>query len=322
MRARSSGLVVAAFVGVLLAGCGATRSSSEAGEAFPQREVTLIVPFPAGSPSDATFRRLANGAEKHLGQTIVIVNRPGGNGTVGAAQVLAAEPDGYTIGMGATSTICIQPFVQDTAFEGPQDLQPIMGVVSVPFALFVGDDTGIRSVDGFVEEAKERPGSIRISPGQFNNVADINIRELADNADVELRRVPYDAPENVLAVVNGTIEAGATQLAPVLAQQRKGNVRVLGLFGDERPRGSDVPLLAEEGYEAGRAGVEFLFAPKGVPADRRRRLHDSFKRALEEPAFRSFADKQQLIVAYRDETELGRRLAEDARFYQSVVGGE
>jgi tripartite-type tricarboxylate transporter receptor subunit TctC len=103
---------------------------------FPTDEITFIMPLPAGSAPDVTFRRLSELAEEGLGQRIVIVNREGGGGTVGLGELATAEPDGHTIGMGAIAMVAMQPVMQDTTFEGPEDFEPIMNAVGATFVMF------------------------------------------------------------------------------------------------------------------------------------------------------------------------------------------
>lgn len=204
--ATSAGASVGMFL--LAAGCGGGGGDGKAEANYPTREITFIMPFESGSAPDSTFRQLSKIAEEELGQPLVINNRPGGGGTVGVSEVVSAQPDGYTIGMSPVATLTIQPLLQDTAFEGPGDVQPIIQTNAAPMVLFVNADSGIETIEDYVNQAKENPSSIKIGMGGGEHtIIDVEVEQLMREADIELKKVAYGAGEQVLAVVNGTIES-------------------------------------------------------------------------------------------------------------------
>jgi len=311
---------VAGCVLLVTAACGGSGTGTdEAGADFPTKPITLIVPLDAGSAPDATFRKVASIAEKSLGQKIVIVNKPGGAGTVGTVDIVNAKPDGYTIGMSAVAILDIQPKLQKTAYQGPQDVDPLVQVVEAAMVLFVKTDSGISSAEDLAGKAKASPGKVTIGVAGKNDLTDILGRTLSRELDTKIPTVPMGPGKQVLGVLNGTVVAGIAQPLVVKPYIDSGKMKILGVFGEKVPPGVDAKLFVDQGYDVRKVPYEFIIAPKGLPADVREKLVKAFGDAVQSQEFKEFAEKGSLIASYLGPDELADKLAKDEKEYAALL---
>lgn len=307
-------LVLLAVLAMVVSGC-----ASQA--AFPTKPVTLIIPFAAGGGPDTTFRMLASLAEKELGQKIVIVNREGGAGTVGVAEMLKAPADGYTISMCPVAVLNVQPLLQDTAFKGPEDVLPLVQSNEAPMVLYVKADSPFKTVKDLVDEAKKRPGKVTVgNVGGNYNIPHVDLVLLEQLAGIDLNIVPYGSSDHLPAVLGGTIEASTGQVAMMGQHIKAGTVRALGAMYEKRLSSvPDVPTFKEQGYDITLTPYEFIIAPKGIPQAAKDKLVDAFTKAIKSQEYADFHAKQGSVLAYAGPDELAKRLADDAAKYKQIV---
>jgi len=305
---------------LVTAACGGDSGNpSKAGSDFPTKAITLVVPLDAGSAPDASFRKLAAIAEKNLGQRIVILNKPGGAGTAGTADVINAKPDGYTVGMAAVAMVAIQPKLQKTSYQGPEDMDPLVQVVEAAMALFVKTDSGIDSVEDLAARAKENPGKVTIGVAGANDLTDILGRIMARELEADIPTVPMGPGKQVLGVLNGTVVAGISQPLAAKPYVESGEMKFLGIFGENAPPGVDAELFIDQGFDVRKVPYEFIFAPKGLPDDVREILAKAFGDAVKSPDFQEFAEQGSLIAGYLGPDELAAKLAKDQEEYGSLI---
>lgn len=316
--------VAAASVLLLTAACGDSGTTgksgtSGSGDDFPTKPVTLIVPLDAGSAPDAVFRKIAGVAEKSLGQKIVIVNKPGGAGTVGTVDIVNAKPDGYTVGMSAVAILDIQPKLEKTGFQGPADVDPLVQVDEAAMALFVKSDSGISSAEDLAAKAKASPGKVSIGVAGKNDLTDILGKTIARELGTEIPTVPMGPGKQVLGVLNGTVNAAIAQPLVVKPHVESGKMKILGLFGEKVPPGVDAKLFIDQGYDVKKVPYEFIIAPKGLPQGVRAKLVKAFGDAVKSPEFQDFAEKSSLIASYLGPDELTAKLAKDEKEYATLL---
>jgi tripartite-type tricarboxylate transporter receptor subunit TctC len=330
-RYRST-LSMLALVALILAACNGAdeeaavapeeseqpEESEGADEPFPEREITFIVPFPAGSAPDGTFREITSRVEEELGQTVVLQNREGAGGTVGLAELFDAEPDGYTIGMGSTGPLMVQPHLIDTAYPGPEGFEPILQTNAAPMVLFVNADTGIETIEEYVDAASADPGALRVGLVD-QSVLRAEMELLMEQADIEVTVVPYGAGEQVTAVVDGTVESGVAQPAVVMQHEETGSVNIVGVFGTEQPEGLDAPLFQDAGYDIPFIVFETVLAPLGTPPERIEILHDAFRAVLEQDEMVEYFTDRMALPLYLSTEELAQRFEEDAAVYAELA---
>lgn len=317
-RGRLGALVLAAALAT--GGCaGAGTGSAANGAGFPSESITMVVSLPAGSAPDAAFRKLASIAEKQIGQSIVIVNKPGGAGTVGLADVATAKPDGHTIGGSGSGALTLQPKLTQTAYQGPADFTHLVQIYQAPMVLFTRTDSGLGNVEDLVARARANPGTVRIGIAGEHDVLDIEGNLLARAAGVQMPTVPMGAGKQVLGVLNNTVEVGIAQPLLVKPHVDSGALRILGVFGESVPAGVSAPLLADSGYPIAEVPDLNLVAPAGLAAPTRDRLVEVFTAAVRSPEFQEFAANGMLVAEPVGADELTAKLDADAARFARYI---
>jgi tripartite-type tricarboxylate transporter receptor subunit TctC len=268
--------------GLVFAACaGAAQAQS-----FPARPVTLIVPWAAGGSTDIGMRALATATEKHLGQSIVVENRPGGSGTLGPGQMAAtAKPDGYTLAQ-LPITVFRFPFMTRTTFDPAKDFSYIIGVSGYTFGVVVKNDAPWKTFSELLAEAKANPGKINYgSPGPGTSLH-ITMEQIAKRQGIKWTHVPYKgSAETSTAILGGHIHAvadssGWAQLVNM------GQLRLLVTWGAGRTRNwPTVPTLKEVGIDMVSNSPFGIGGPKGIEPGVVKVLHDAFKKGMEEASY-------------------------------------
>ncbi|MHB1132690.1 MAG: Bug family tripartite tricarboxylate transporter substrate binding protein [Chloroflexota bacterium] len=306
---------------VAVAGLGPLSACGPAAPAYPTKTINMIIPLAAGSAPDATFRVLAQEAEKELGQKIVIINRTGPGGTTGVAETIAAKADGYTIGMCAVAMVSVQPLMQDTPYKGPDEMTPIVQVDEAYTVVYVKADSPFKTLKDLVEEAKKRPEkvTVAVSGGPYN-ILHIEMALLEKLAGVKFNLVPYDSAQHVPAVLGGTVEVGIGQVALLTQHTKAGTLRALTVFGSKRAKGmEDVSLAKEQGYDITDVPYEFVMGPKGLPKEVVDKLVPAFTKAAKSDVFVAYCEKSGLVHAYEPADVLAKKLQNSAATHKALI---
>lgn len=259
----------------------ATAPLARAQAPFPSKPVQLVVPWPAGGQTDLTVRILAEEAEPLLGQSIVVVNKPGAAGTLVAPTLKAAEPDGHTIGQ-VPLTVYRHALMNHVPWDPVTDLAPILQVSGVSFGLLVPGNSPFRSVAEMIDWALKHQGELIMGSTGVGTTAHLAMEEILLQNNVKYVHVPYKGTaDQMLAIASGQIMAGvnSTGFAPWV---EKGQMRLLATFNATRnPRWPDAPTMRELGYpQAVYTSPWGLAAPAGTPAAVIQKLHDVFHKAM------------------------------------------
>ena len=278
--------------------------------AFPTRPISLIVPFPPGGTTDIAMRALAEAATKHLGQPIIIENKPGAANTLGAAQVARARPDGYTLTQLPASAIRVQ-IIQRLQYDVLRDFTPVIGVVGYPFIVVAKAGRFPNGWRGFIEEARANPGKLTFGSTGANGTPHVFMAELMRREGLDLTHVPFrgDA-DGSQAMLGGHIDlmAGSTSMAGLV---EGGRAVVLNVWTPERLRRfPDAPTLKELGYEMTVTTPFGIVGPAGMPAEVTRTLHDAFAAAMNDPSFIEMRDRYEMLPEYRNSAEYAALLRE------------
>ena len=276
-------------------------ATSAAAQDFLTRPITLIVPFLAGGTTDVTMRALAAAAEKQLGQPIVIENKPGAGGVLGPLQMAAsAAPDGYTIAQIPT-TVFRFPAMRKTSFDPANDLTYIIGLAGYTFGVVVKGDAPWKTFGEFLAYAKANPGTLNYGTPGTGTSLHITMEQIARAQGVRLTHVPYrGTPDTTNAVLGGHIQALAdsSSWAPLV---NTGELRLLVTWGAARSKSwPDVPTLKELGIDLVSDSPFGLAGPKGMDPKIVRVLHDAFRQALADPAFKDTMAKFDQEEVYSD----------------------
>ena len=292
---------------------------------YPTRTVTMIVPFPPGGVADITARPLAQVMGRHLGQTVVVENKPGAGGGVGMQYVAHAKPDGYTLLM-ALSSISIIPEADKVLGREPMfqlsQLVPIARFTADPTVLAVRADSPYKSVADLVAAARKAPGAIAFGSSGNYGTMHVPMEMLSQAAGVKMLHVPFTgAGPAIVALLGGQVDAIATGPSTVTGHVRGGKVRVLATWGDagRHPAFPDVPTLKELGYDVQFSQWTGLFVPAGTPAPVIGKLREAARAAVQDPQFKAALAKVETPIQYLDQPQFAAFWNADARKLASVV---
>jgi tripartite-type tricarboxylate transporter receptor subunit TctC len=254
--------------------------------AFPERPVTLIVPYPPGGTTDIAARTIAQAMEPFLGQTIVVDNRAGAGGSIGMGVVARAKPDGYTIGMGTIGTQSINQYLYtDLPFNPEKDFSPIALVVSTPNVIAVRNESDIKSMADLIAKAKanKKEQLTYASPGIGSSVH-LTGAYLEQVAGIEMLHIPFKGVSASLpALIGGQVDILMDNLPSTLSQLKDGSrIRGIAVTSAERsPSLPNVPTVAEAGLKGVDVTAWFaLYAPASTPDEATAKLIDAAKKAL------------------------------------------
>jgi tripartite-type tricarboxylate transporter receptor subunit TctC len=256
---------------VLAASAVLTAVHTAAQDAYPNKPIQMVVPFPPGGVADITGRPTAQAMSRILRQPIVIVNKSGAGGAIGMATVAKGRPDGYTLLM-ALSSVSIIPVADRLHGRAPsyelKELAPIALISADPTVLVVRGDGPYKNVKDFVAAAKAQPGKINYSSSGVYGTLHVAMEIFAQAAGVKLYHIPYQGGgPAVTALMGGQVEALASGPSAAINQIKAGRMRALAVWGDKRLAAlPEVPSMKELGYNAEFYIWSGLFVPAGTPA--------------------------------------------------------
>ena len=261
-------------------------------QGFPNKPITLIVPWPAGGSTDRHHRLLAELASKHLGQSVVVENKPGGGGTSGpGTMALTARPDGYTIAQYPMGMLRL-PHMQKVQWDPLKDFTFIMGVSGYTFGLTVRADSPYKTFNEYIEAARKSPGKIDYGSTGIGTSPHLLMEELAANAKVTLNHIPYKGNADLQQALLGGHVMAQSDATGWDKFVDGGQMRLLLTFGDKRTkRWPTVPTAQELGYNVISTSPYGFVGPKGMDPAVTKALHDAFKKALEDPEYVKFMEK-------------------------------
>ena len=273
-------------------------AAAASAQQFPTKPVTLIVPWSAGGSTDGSMRALAEATAKYLGQPVIVENRPGASGSLGAVAMLNAKPDGYTVTQVAISVLRL-PHIQKTPYDPLTDLTYILGVSGYTFGVVVRSDAPWKSWADFVGYAKANPDKVSYGTPGANTSLHITMEEIAARQNIKWLHVPYKgAADNMTGLLGGHVVASAesTGWAPHVDA---GKLRLLVTWGEKRTkRWPDVPTLKELGFEIVSNSPYGLAGPKGMDPKVVKILHDAFKKGMEDPLHLTALDRYDQELWY------------------------
>ncbi len=267
---------------VVLAAHLLTPQSAQA-QTYPDRPIKLVVPSPAGGPPDVMARLLSDKMAASLGQPVIIENRGGAGGTIGARSVLSAAPDGYTLLMGSTSTLLIAPAIYKNAGYNAGSFAPVARVADSTEVLAVHPSVAVKSVAELVALAKSQPGTLNFGSAGIGTLPHIEGELLKARAQIDINHVPYRGGGLALTgLIGGQIQVLFSTLTQMLPNIREGRVRGLAVTSAARSKlAPEIPTMAESGFDQFVVtSISAIVAPPGTPADIRRRVNQAVAGAL------------------------------------------
>jgi tripartite-type tricarboxylate transporter receptor subunit TctC len=290
---------------------------------YPERTITIIVPFPAGSTSDLIPRLLGPLAAKTLGTSVVIENQPGANGSVGAARVAKAEPDGYTLLTVTTGVLAINQWIYAKPLYSPErDFAPILNVASTPNILVVNQSVNASTLQELVALAKAKPGSLSFASAGFGSTSHICGEALKVAGEIDLVHVPYQGPAPAIQdVLGGRVSMICDNLSNVVQYVQSGTLKPIAVTAKERsPQLPNVPTSQEAGYPDVEAGIWYgIVAPARTPKEIIDKLNGAFTKALRDPGVGAKLEGLGMKVSGQEPEAFKEFIAQESGRMKNIV---
>jgi tripartite-type tricarboxylate transporter receptor subunit TctC len=288
---------------------------------YPEKSVTVIAPFPAGGDTDFVARTLTEAAKPSFPKGIVVINRPGGGATIGVAEALRAKPDGYTLASCGPAPLVIGPHRLNLSYNTPNDYQPVIKTVTLPYAVAVSNQTQIQTMADLVAAAKANPGKLRIGhsgDGSFPHLAAVLFLRAAK---VEMTLVPFGGSSEVVpAVIGGHVELCVQPAADLQVQAQANNLRILAVLQNKRdPLVPNVPAASEVGLHMEFSAYHSLIGPKGLPGEIVAWLEQTFKKAMATPTFLKPMETRGYAITFEDPETLRKNLTAEYQKYGELL---
>ncbi len=297
-------------------------SAAAAAQSWPAKPVKFIVPFPPGGATDISARLLGQRLSEMWGQTVVIENRGGAGGGVGAAEAARAAPDGYTLFFPSGSVVTANQHVYAKLNYDPEkDFVPVTNVVSGPQLFVVPANSPYRTVKDLIEDARKNPGKLTFGHAGIGSQTHLAAENFVYQAKIDAIAVPYKGEgPGLAALISGETNFFLGNMAAAIGHVTSGRLRALGVTSKApTPQLPDVPPVAGAvpGFE--NYGWFGIVAPAGTPAEIVQKVYRDTKRALESTEIRARFYAQGLTPVANTPDEMGRAMAEESKLWAVVV---
>jgi len=309
-----------------LLACALALVACSAAAQYPERAITMIVPFPPGGVADAVARPVAEAMSRDLKQPVVIENKPGAGGGIGMAQVAKAKPDGYTILL-SLSSFTVLPEADKILGRAPMyqlaDLKPVARFTADPTVFVVRAEAPWKTLQEFIAAARANPGKFTYGSSGNYGTMHVPMEMFGGAAGVKMTHIPYTgAGPAIVGLLGGQVDALATGPASIVQQIKAGKVRALAQWGDARLAAlPDVPSLKESGTNVEYAQWSGLFVPAATPEPIVRRLRDAARAAATDERVKQVLGAAGSPIQYLDAPEFQRYVDTDAAKMADVVKG-
>lgn len=290
---------------------------------YPNRPITLVVPFPAGSGTDAVARIVATELSEQLGQSVIIENKAGGNATIGAQHVARAQPDGYTLLVATNTPMSAAPWLMKSIPYDPiKDFTPIARGGNLPFMLVVNPKLPIDSIPDLVAMAKKSPGKLNYASG--NSTGIVGGATLASRAGIDIVHVPYKGtPQAMTDLAGGQVDLMFTDVASGMPFVKGGQMKALAVSSADRSAlVPDMPSMAEGGVkDFDLISWNGYFGPAGMNPEVVAKLNTAFNQILNKPAVRSKLAALGFDAFSGSQPEFAKFVADQLILWKDLIKG-
>lgn len=304
---------------VVMAASGLLFVSIAVGQGYPDRPVNLVVPYAPGV-TDLEARKLAEGLSKELGQPIVVQNKSGAGGAIGAQFVATAKPDGYTLLYAAPAVVTISPLTGSTPYKF-DDLQPIARTTTSPHVLAASVNAPYKNGKDMIAYAKKNPGKVVFGSSGAGTAVHLAGEAFADSAGIEILHVPYKglAPA-ITDVLGGSADFVIGLPVAIKPQVDGGKLNAIAQFGAERNANMPhVPTLKELGVNLSLSVDLGIFAPVGTPKEIITKINAAVQKVLASPDYREFAIPRMITPAFLPAADYAVIVKNERDLYQKIV---
>jgi tripartite-type tricarboxylate transporter receptor subunit TctC len=292
-------------------------------QAFPSEPVKIVVPFSAGGNTDVTARLIAPVMQEVLGQPVIVENRAGAGGMIGASGVMSSKPDGHMLMMGTNSTVSVGPNLYTKwPYDPIKGVAPISIIQTVPFVLVVKANSPVKSVQDFVKLAKEKPGEVTVANAGTGSSNHLVAELFQMRTGVKVIHVPYKGASQAMNdLLAGQVQALFDQASTSVPQVQGGSVRALAVTSAKRMMVlPDTPTFAEAGVNDFQVlNVSGLVAPAGLPPGVIAKLHDATLKALANPKVKEGFAKLGVDVVGSSPEQFAAFIKQDLDLWARVI---
>jgi len=289
-------------------------------EVFPSRPVTFITPLPPGSTGDIAPRLICKSAEKYLGQSIIVVNKPGGATVIGTSAIANSKPDGYTVGYTPPSGMLIAPYVEKVPYHPLNDFQQIIQFTEANFGVTIKSNSPFKNFKDIIIYAKQNPGKLTYATKGVHDIANITFVQILKKEGIQMKMMPFKGGSEIMsALLGGHVNIGVGDFNYSLLES--GEIRLLLLLGEKlRSEYPQTPILKDLGYDILPAPIFLNIAgPKGIPAERLKKLEDAFTQAMNESTFINGLKELRFPIVYRNSREMTNLVHNYFYYYGSLL---
>ena len=291
-------------------------------ETWPARPIRLIVPFPAGGGTDIIARELTNKLTSY-GYTFVVDNKPGSGGNLGVDAAAKAAPDGYTLVLGQTSNLAINPTLYSKLpYDPVKDLTPISLVATSPLVIVAGTATPFKTLDDLVKAAKAKPESINFASSGNGTVSHLAMESFQKAANIKLTHIPYKgAAQGITDVISGQVQLYVSSVPTLQAHIKSGKMHPLAITSLQRaPELPQVPTVAESGYKGFESITWFgSVGPAGLSKDIVAKLNADINKALQDPTLKQKLAGQGADVQGSSAADFAKLIRDDIPRWGKLV---
>jgi tripartite-type tricarboxylate transporter receptor subunit TctC len=306
----------------LFAGASLAPSLARA-QAFPTRPVTIVVPYPAGGPTDAIARIVAQELTLAFGQNVIVRNEAGASGAVGTRSVARAEPDGHTIVFGNNQTHGNNMFLlKEPGYDAIKDFAPLAGAGAFEHVFVVRKDLPVQTINDLVELAKKDAGKLNYGSTGIGSGSHLSTELFMARTGTRITHVPFRGAAPLLQeLMGGRIDVSNSTLPSVLGQIQSGDIRAIGIASPQRhPTLPDVPTLREQGItDADAESWAAFFAPIATPSTILDRLSREIIAILDKPTAKEAITKMGFSLKVRDPAAFRPYLAEEIKTWGEII---
>ena len=307
----------------LAAACLVLVAGAAFAQNYPTKPIRVIVPFPAGGGTDIIAREVTNKMATTLGWSFVIENKPGSGGNLGVDAVAKAAPDGYTIALGQSSNLAINPSLfSKMPYDSVKDLAPIGLVASSPMVMVVGADSPFKTLADVVAASKAKPGSLNFATSGNGTVAHLSGEVFQKAAGIKFTHVPYKgAAQATTDLIGGQVQLSMSSVPTLIGHIRSGKMRPIAVTSltrvDDIPQ---VPTIAEAGYKGFETITWFGFvAPAHTPKDIVSKLNAEINKALQSPDVKKKLSDQGADILGGTSEKFGALIKSDIAYWAPVI---
>ncbi|MCC2636143.1 MAG: tctC [Ramlibacter sp.] len=291
--------------------------------AYPEKTVTLVVPFPPGGSTDAIARVIGQKLQEKLGQTFIVENRAGATGTIAAAYIKRAPADGYTLFVSSLGPFVIAPhLIKGVQYDALKDLDPITVAVQAPNVLVVPANSPYKNVAELLDGLKKNPGKVSFASSGNGSSDHLSAELLWQQTSTNGLHVPYKGGGPAINDLLGAqVDAAFVNINSIIQHIKAGKVRALGISSEKRnPLLPEVPTLQEQGVKGAEVqSWQAVAGPKGLPADVKAKLQAEIKAALNDPAVKDKLLAQGFEIVANTPDEFARFQAVEFAKWKNLI---